>query len=79
MLAEIGFVRNTFSPIPGAKQPKAEHYQLALDEIDELLKLIFQTEGVNPPFFIQSLSEDAKRYLEHQNKFSFREWARPIP
>src|SRR5207245_219702 len=33
MLAEIGFVRNTFAPPPGAKRPRAARYQLVLDEV----------------------------------------------
>jgi HEPN domain-containing protein len=68
MLAEIGPVRNTFTPPPGRRQPKAARYQLALDEVDELVKLILQIENVNPTFYTQSLDEHAKRYLDHQNK-----------
>jgi HEPN domain-containing protein len=70
MLAEIGPVRNTYDPPPGVKRPRAARYQLAFDEVDELVKLIFQIERLNPEAFTGSLSEDAKRYLEHQNHFS---------
>jgi len=70
MLAEIGPVRNTFTPPPGHRQPKAARYRLVLDEVDELVKLIFQIENVNPTFFTQTLDEHAKRYLDHQNKFA---------
>jgi HEPN domain-containing protein len=69
MLAEIGFVRNTFPPPPGVKLPRAERYQMALDEVDELVKLIFQIERINPPFYTDPLDADAKRYLNYQNKF----------
>jgi HEPN domain-containing protein len=69
MLAEIGPVRNTFTPPPGVKRPRAARYQLAFDEVDELVRLIFQIEGIDPKFFTRSLSEDAKRYLEHRNQF----------
>jgi HEPN domain-containing protein len=71
MLAEIGFVRNTPQPRPKppAKTPPGERYQLALDEVDELVKLIFQVEGLLPAFYINRLNEHAKRYLEHNNKF----------
>jgi hypothetical protein len=69
MLAEIGFARSP-PPSPGTgKPPRAERYVLALDEIDELVKLIFQIEGLNPQFFIGGLNEHAKRYLNHQNRF----------
>jgi hypothetical protein len=70
MLAEIGPVRNTFPPPPGAKWPTGERYQLTLDEVDELVKLIFQIERINPPFYIGPLHEDAKRYLNHRNNWS---------
>jgi HEPN domain-containing protein len=69
MLAEIGFVRNTFAPPPGANWPTGERYQLALDEVDELVKLIFQIEGIRPQFYTDSLHADAKQYLNHQNNF----------
>jgi len=72
MLAEIGFVRNTYTPPPGVKRPRAARYQLAFDEVDELVKLIFQIERIDPEYFTRSLSEDAKRYLEHQNQFPLR-------
>jgi hypothetical protein len=68
MLAEIGFVRNTFVPPPGANWPTGARYQLALDEVDELVKLIFQIEGINPPFYTNPLHADAKRSLNYQNK-----------
>jgi|SRR5215831_14725742 len=71
MLAEIGFVRNTFAPPPGAKRPTGARYQLALDEVDELVKLIFEIERINPAFYMGSLDEHAKRYLDHQNKSPF--------
>jgi hypothetical protein len=72
MLAEIGPVRNTFPQPRGTKRPRAARYQLAFDEVDELVELIFQIERLNPEFFTRSLDEDAKRYLEHQNNFSLR-------
>ncbi len=65
MLAETGFVRN---PPPDVKRPPGAHYQLVLEEVDELVKLIFQIERINPTFFTGSLDEDAKRYLNYQNK-----------
>ena len=68
MLAEIGFARSP-SPPPGAKAPPGERYVLALDEVDELVKLIFQIEGLNPQFFIGRLNEHGKRYLDHQTRF----------
>ena len=69
MLAEIDFVRNTFPLPPGQKRPKAARYELALDEVDELVKLIFQIEGISPPFYTNSLDVHAKQYLYQQNNF----------
>ena len=69
MLAEIGPVRNTFELPPGMKRPKAERYQLALDEVDELVSLMFEIEGINPQAYIGPMGLDAKRYLNHRNKF----------
>jgi HEPN domain-containing protein len=64
--AEIGFIRNP--PVMGVGQrPPGERYELALDEVDELVRLVFQIEDVNPPFYLNRLNEHAKRYLDHQN------------
>ena len=68
MLAEIGFVRNT-SKTQGGSTPPGARYQLALDEVDELVKLIFQIENINPKFYINRLNEHSRRYLDYQNQF----------
>jgi hypothetical protein len=68
MLAEIGFERSP--PLPrGLKAPPGERYVLALNEVDELVNLIFQIEGLNSKFYISGLNDHAKRYLDHQNMF----------
>jgi hypothetical protein len=66
MMAEIGFARSP-PPPPGQKSPSGERYVLALNEVDELVNLIFRIESINPKFFM--LNEHAKRYLDHQNMF----------
>jgi hypothetical protein len=68
MLAEIGFVRNAVPAQGHVKSPPGERYQLALEEVDELAKLIFQIEDQNPAFYTNRLNEHAKRYLDFQNK-----------
>src|SRR5262245_58814902 len=68
LLAEIGFARSP-PPLPEQKAPPGERYVLALNEVDELVKVIFQIEGLNPKFFTAGLNEHAKRYLDHQNMF----------
>jgi hypothetical protein len=64
MQSEIGFVRN---PSPGkGREPRDE---LALDELDELGYLLFQTSNFNPKFFTGMLIKpDALRYLNEQNR-----------
>jgi hypothetical protein len=69
MLAEVGFARSPPPNAGGAKPPRGEHYVLALDEVDELVKLIFKIERLNPQFFIGRLNEHGKRYLDYQNRF----------
>jgi hypothetical protein len=69
MRAEIGFASGT-PPMPGQKVPSGARYVLALNEVDELVKLIFQIESLNPKFFIDGLNEHAKRYLDHLNMFA---------
>ena len=54
----------------GRETAPGAHYQLVLEEVDELVKLIFQIERINPTFFTGSFDEDAKRYLNYQNKSS---------
>jgi len=64
MVSEVGLVRNP-SPI----EHTALRYELALDELDELVKLIYQTSDINPAFFKSSLIKpDASRYLNEQNR-----------
>jgi HEPN domain-containing protein len=68
MVAEVGFARST--PRTSAhKPPPGERYELALNEVDELVKLIFQLEDLNPVFFMGGLNQHAKKYLDHQNNF----------
>jgi hypothetical protein len=64
MILEIGLVRN-----PSPMKHTEPRYQLALDELDELVKLIYQTSGINPAFFTSSLIKpDASRYLNEHNR-----------
>jgi HEPN domain-containing protein len=64
MSAVIGFAGSS-PPSPG--EPGAR-YLLALDEVDELVKLLFQIERLNPQFFVAGLNKHAKRYLDHENR-----------
>jgi HEPN domain-containing protein len=66
MTAVVGFAR---SPAPGPNPPSGRGYHLALDEVDELVRLIFQLESLNPKFFINSMNPHATQFLNHQNRF----------
>src|SRR6266478_10258443 len=64
MILEVGFGRDT-SPT----QPTELRYQMALEELDELVKLIFQTSGINLQCFTNSLTKaDTLRYLKEHNQ-----------
>ena len=58
-----GFVRNITQ-----KSGQEPSYDLALDEVDALAKLIFQIENKNPGFFTNRLNVHGRQYLEHENK-----------
>jgi len=65
MTLEAGFVRNP-EPTQHAGMPR---YELILDELDGLVKLIFQISKLNPAFFMSMLHKpDAKQYLNEQNR-----------
>jgi hypothetical protein len=38
-------------------------YSLCLEDVDELVSLVFKNAGVNPAFFTGSLKKEAKRFL----------------
>ncbi len=49
-------------------QPTELRYQMALDELDELVKLIFETSGISAASFVNSIQPDALRYLNEGNQ-----------
>jgi hypothetical protein len=63
MISEVGFTRNT-SPNRAQKPPR---YELVVPELDELVKVIFETSSLNPDFFTGGQHPDALRYLKEQN------------
>jgi hypothetical protein len=42
-------------------------YSLCLEDVDELMSLVFKNAGVNPGFFTASLKKEAKRFLSEEN------------
>jgi HEPN domain-containing protein len=64
MIMQVGFGRDT-SPT----KPTELRYQLALEELDELVKLIFQTSGIDAASLVLSVVQpDALRYLNERNQ-----------
>ena len=63
MIMEVAFDRNT-SPT----KPTELRYQMALDELDELVKLIFEISGIDAASFVNSIQPDALRYLNERNQ-----------
>jgi HEPN domain-containing protein len=63
MILEVGFGRN-----PSPTLPTELRYQMALEELDELVKLIFETSGINAAYFVDSVVPDALRYLNERNQ-----------
>ncbi len=65
MTLEAGFVRNP-APVQHAGMPR---YEIVLEELDELVQVIFKLANLNPAFFTNMLHrEDGRRYLNDQNK-----------
>jgi len=59
MTLEVGIVRN-----PAPMRHTEPRYQLILEELDELVQVVFQISKVNPDFFTRGLTKsDALRYL----------------
>ncbi len=51
----------------GGSLPPPPPYNLVLEDVDELVKTIFEKAHVNPPFFTQRLGEHGRRYLDLDN------------
>jgi hypothetical protein len=52
----------------GGSLPALPSYQLVLEDIDKLVKVLFQRANVNPAFHLQRLSEDARTFLSRHNR-----------
>lgn len=47
--------------------PTIHSYELALEDVDEAMMLLFRKLRINPDFFTAGLTEDVKRYLALEN------------
>ena len=43
-------------------------YEIVVEEIDSLVKVIFQKSSINPKFFTNPLKFEAKTYLNKENE-----------
>jgi hypothetical protein len=57
--------RSAQSAIP--KRPEPVH-EIVVEEIDSLVKVIFQKSSINPEFFTNALKPEAKTYLNKENE-----------
>jgi hypothetical protein len=53
---------------PSTSTMKEPVYRLSVEEIDSLVKAIFDKASVNPPFFTNRFNADARAYLERSPK-----------
>ena len=70
MIAGISYVKPT-GPItvPGRTEPT---YEIVLEEVDELVRVMFEKSSRSPIAFMGDLGTDASTYLERQNKVPFK-------
>lgn len=72
MEAIISFDRPTLTGAPGRPTCLEPRYEIVVDEIDRLVKVIFEKSNLNPPFFTGGLNKDAATYLTRSNRQNFR-------
>jgi len=66
MMGTISFKRVAVAASQG--RPNYPAYEIVVDELDVLIKLIFERSKVNPLFFAHSLKGDASEYLKRWNE-----------
>lgn len=69
MLSSISLSRNAVLYNVNAPTRPEPKYYLAVEDIDELVNVIFTTSSVNPSFFMNGLNADASDFLGRSNKF----------
>ncbi len=65
--ANINFGLARLPPGPSTTGGRQPLYELYVQEIDELVAILFQKTGVNPAFYLTMLSEDRNAYLKKDN------------
>ena len=79
MSGQFARFRNDFINSASDNNPTTPAYNLVLEEIDDLVKFIFQCSKLNPLFCFQALSDEARRFLLLHNAHSFPQASNPNP
>jgi hypothetical protein len=56
------------SQISNSKLNKGKQFDLVVDELDDLAKLILEKSKINAPAFVQRFNRDAQEFLKRDNK-----------
>jgi hypothetical protein len=65
MSATVSFKRN--NSVGGKTSSRQASFELVIDELDALAKVIFEKAKVNPKFYTNGLNNDARTYLMQSN------------
>ncbi len=67
MVAYTAIYRGDLVQVADGKKPPLPTYQLALEDIDDLVKVVFSRANVNPSFYLAHLQDSAKQFLDLRN------------
>ena len=71
MSGQFARFRNDFVKSGDGNNPTTPVYNLVMEEIDDLVKVIFQLSKMNPLFYFEGLSDEARHFLLLHNAHSF--------
>lgn len=67
MIARISLKKQYSTPNSGTPERPEPAYEIVVEEIDSLVKVIFQKSSVNPLYFTNSFNSEATTYLNKEN------------
>jgi hypothetical protein len=71
MLGQFSFLRVDATTLKSSGKTPPPFFSLVLEDVDHLVKSIFQVASVNPHFYLVSASDAALRYLAERNEHPF--------
>ena len=77
MSAQFARFRDDFVKSENGNNPKTQVYNLVMEEIDDLVTAIFTLSKMNPLFYCESLSDEARHFLLRHNAHSFLQTNNP--